>query len=126
MQHADAVSSAAFSPDGARIVTASAATARVWDAAAGAPIGQSMKHEGGVFSAAFASDGARVVTASEDKTARVWKAPPLAPDIIATACKMLGSNHDTAGLSTRYGIDVKDPICAQDAPPPDPARMVDR
>ena len=45
-------------------------------------------------------------------------APPLAPNMIATACKMLGGNHDTAGLFTRYGIDVKDPICTGDEPAP--------
>ena len=42
--HDDAVSSAAFSPDGKRIVTASYdKTARVWDAATGQPIGEPLK-----------------------------------------------------------------------------------
>jgi hypothetical protein len=91
-----------------RVVTASGdKTARVWDAATGAPIGKPLQHEGSVNSASFSPDGARVVTASTDKTARVWTGPPLAPNIVATACKMLG-DHDTANLSTRYGIDVKD------------------
>jgi hypothetical protein len=49
----------------------------------------------------------------------------MAPNIIATACKML-SDLDTAGLSTRYGIAVEDPICTPDAPAPDPCRMIDR
>ena len=42
--------SAAFSPDGKRIVTASSdKTARVWDAETGKPIGEPLKgHEGGV------------------------------------------------------------------------------
>ena len=41
------MTSAAFSPDGKRIVTASGdKTARVWDAATGKPIGQPLKgHE---------------------------------------------------------------------------------
>ena len=40
------VSSAAFSPDGKRIVTASwDKTARVWDAATGKPIGELRGHE---------------------------------------------------------------------------------
>ena len=67
-----------------------------------------------------------VVRESQDKTARVWIAPPMAPDFIATACKMLGKNQDTAGLLTRYGVDVKDPICTGDAPAPDPSRMIER
>jgi WD domain, G-beta repeat len=67
--------SAAFSPDGKRIVTASAdETARLWDGETGKPIGEPLKgHQGSVWSAAFSPDGKRIVTASEDKTARLWK-----------------------------------------------------
>ena len=37
---------AQFSPDGQRVVTASAdKTARLWDAVSGKPIGEPMKHE---------------------------------------------------------------------------------
>ncbi len=67
--------SVAFSPDGARIVTASQdRTARVWDAATGKEIAVLRGHEDSVYSAAFSPDGARVVTASVDRTARVWDA----------------------------------------------------
>ena len=68
--------SAAFSPDGKRIVTASEdKTARIWDAATGKPIGEPLKgHEDAVCSAAFSPDGKRIVTASRDKTARLWDA----------------------------------------------------
>ena len=80
MKHADSVRSAAFSPDGTRVVTASAdKTARLWDAATGAPIGRPMKHEGAVRSAAFSPDGTRIVTASADGTARLWDASTGAP-----------------------------------------------
>ena len=66
--------SAAFSPDGQRIVTASAdKTARIWDAASGKPIGKPLRgHEDEVRGAAFSPDGKRIVTASSDKTARIW------------------------------------------------------
>ena len=59
--------SAAFSPDGQRIVTASSnKTARLWDAATGKPIGGPLKgHEAAVLSAAFSPDGQRIVTASD-------------------------------------------------------------
>ena len=63
--HQGTVYSAAFSPDGQRIVTASAdKTARIWDAASGQPIGEPLKgHEDVVTSAAFSPDGLRIVTA---------------------------------------------------------------
>jgi dipeptidyl aminopeptidase/acylaminoacyl peptidase len=75
MKHENIVSSAQFSPDGQRVVTASEdKTARLWDAASGNAIGEPMKHESGVWSAQFSRDGQRVVTASFDKTARLWDA----------------------------------------------------
>ncbi len=67
--------SAAFSPDGTRIVTASwDKTARVWDAATAKEIAVLRGHEQRVNSAAFSPDGTRIVTASRDSTARVWDA----------------------------------------------------
>ena len=51
---------ALFSPDGRRILTASSdKTARLWDTATGAPIGEPMRHEDEVVDAAFSPDGAR-------------------------------------------------------------------
>ena len=73
--HESYVWSAQFSPDGTRIVTASAdKTARVWDAATGKSLATLAGHEDGVWSAQFSPDGTRIVTASGDKTARVWDA----------------------------------------------------
>ena len=80
--HADVVWSAAFSPDGKRIVTASADTARLWDAETGKPIGEPLTgHADVVWSAAFSPDGKRIVTASADRTARLWDAETGKPDI---------------------------------------------
>jgi dipeptidyl aminopeptidase/acylaminoacyl peptidase len=72
--HEDPVSSAAFSPDGTRIVTASAdGTARIWDAETGADLAVMRGLPNPLYSAAFAPDGARLVTASSnDLTVRVW------------------------------------------------------
>jgi WD40 repeat protein len=73
--HEGNVLSAAFSPDGKRIVTASADnTARLWDAETGHPISEPLKgHADAVLSAAFSPDGKRIVTASADKTVRLWE-----------------------------------------------------
>jgi hypothetical protein len=71
--HTGAVRSAAFSPDGKRVVTVSDDnTARIWDAERGSEIASLKGHTGTVLSAAFSPDGKRVVTASIDRTARIW------------------------------------------------------
>jgi WD40 repeat protein len=67
------VTSAAFSPDGKRIVTSSwDKTARVWDAETGELIGELKGHKNVVWTAAFNPDGTRIVTASGDQTVRIW------------------------------------------------------
>ena len=73
--HTSSVLSAAFSPDGQRIVTASYdKTARVWNAASGQLLATLQGHTDRVRNAEFSPNGERIVTASEDKTARVWNA----------------------------------------------------
>lgn len=65
---------AAFGPDGQRIVTSSRdGVAAVWQADGGGEPVVLKGHEGVVWSAAFSPDGRRVVTASSDGTARVWR-----------------------------------------------------
>jgi WD40 repeat protein len=87
------VSSAAFSPDGKRIVTASMdKTARMWDAATAKEIAVLRGHDDRVTSAAFSPDGSRIVTASEDSTARIWDArlqTLSAKDLLAQGCARL-------------------------------------
>ena len=73
--HDDDVSSAAFSPDGTRVVTTSRdKTARLWDAATGKEIAVLRGHDGPCGAPPFTPDGTRIVTASADKTARLWDA----------------------------------------------------
>jgi WD40 repeat protein len=73
--HAKEVTSAAFSPDGQRVVTASwDKTARVWELDGSGKFIELKGHTDAVWSAAFSANGKYVVTASWDKTARIWPA----------------------------------------------------
>ena len=73
-EHAEPVSSAAFSADRTRVATASwDTTAGIWNAVTGECLRVLKGHGGQVTHAAFSPDGERVVTASHDKTARIWK-----------------------------------------------------
>ena len=73
--HTGPLTVAAWSPDGARVVTASDDnTARIWEAASGELLATLEGHVSRVGSAAWSPDGSRVVTASGDKSARIWEA----------------------------------------------------
>lgn len=68
------ITSAAFSPDGRRVITtASSHEAKLWDAQTGEQIGKDLSHGDSVWHAAFSPDGKSVVTASDDGTARIWE-----------------------------------------------------
>jgi WD40 repeat protein len=106
--HEDGVNSAAFSPDGTKVVTASVdQTARVWDAATGAEIAVLKGHEGNVISAAFSPDGTKVVTASVDQTARMWDA--------ATGAEVaVLEGHDSRVVSAAFSPDGTKVVTASD------------
>jgi WD40 repeat protein len=68
------LSHAAFSPDGQRIVTASADhTAQVWNAGTGQLLAKLEGHTDEVLQAVFSPDGRRILTAIADHTARVYR-----------------------------------------------------
>jgi WD40 repeat protein len=71
--HVSALTTAEFSPDGTRVVTASSDnTARIWDLDGSGDVVELRGHLGDVRSAMFSPDGTRVVTASSDGTVRIW------------------------------------------------------
>ena len=99
--HDGPISSAAFSPDGTRIVTASNDnTARVWDAATGTQVLVLTGHDGPVSSAAFLPD------ASPRQTAVVWDISTLENgDAFQIACQRLDKrNRELSDVEARYRL----------------------
>jgi tetratricopeptide (TPR) repeat protein len=72
----------AFSPDGARLASASQdQTVKVWDAATGQELCTLKGHTESVHGVAFSPDGARLASASRDGTVAVYDARPLTPEL---------------------------------------------
>lgn len=73
--HNGAVVAAAFSPNGARIVTGSAdGTARLWSAISGECLLPPLRHKACVRAVAFSPDGKYLASGSDDYTACIWNA----------------------------------------------------
>lgn len=66
------VNTAAYSPCGRYIVTATMNKVYVWDVKTGEPILQPSLHSNTIVSATFSPDGKYIATASMDSTATVW------------------------------------------------------
>jgi WD40 repeat protein/TPR repeat protein len=97
--HIDRIRTAAYSPDGFRIVTASwDKTARIWDALTGVQLAILAGHGDTVTSAAYSPDGKRIVTASKDKTARIW-------DALTGVQLVVLSGHRSTVVSAAYSPD---------------------
>lgn len=74
LPHDREITDAKFSPDGARVATASwDKTARLWDLARGSVL-HTLDHPDEVLAITFSSDGARIATASSDAHVRIWDA----------------------------------------------------
>src|SRR5207249_3604363 len=91
--HTDPVTSATFSPDGTRILTASDdRTVRVWDARTGATLDILRDPESAVNDATYSSDGKRILVAMLDGRVVVYRACQvcLSPDqLVAEATRHL-------------------------------------
>lgn len=71
--HTDHANYVVFSPDGARIASASTdMTVRIWDAVSGAELATLVGHAAPVVTLAFSPDGAKLASGSDDGTLRLW------------------------------------------------------
>src|SRR5262245_40413619 len=68
------VLSVAYSPDGARFLSASEDGVKLWDSGTGQLLRRFEGHSWWVHSVAFSPDGARLVSGSFDKTMKLWDA----------------------------------------------------
>ena len=102
---------AAFSPDGKRIVTASAdKTARLWDVESGKQIGEPLTgYAYAVWGAAFSPDGKRIVIASGEKTARLLRMFPGGTGEIVAVAKAASPRCLTAEQRRQFFLPPEPP-----------------
>jgi Tol biopolymer transport system component len=105
------VSSAAFSPDGKRIVTASVdKTVRLWDAESGKQVGQPFtSHRDAVSSVAYSPDGKRIVIAFSDETAESLRILPGGTEEIVAVAKAASPRCLTAEQRRRFFLPAEPP-----------------
>jgi len=109
------VNSAAFSPDGRRVITASEDfTAQVWDAATGKKVGPPLKHTGYVWSAAFSPDGRRIVTAAEENRLTGANAPLISPIYPSRVQEWDAATGEKVGPSMTYDLTVSHAVFSAD------------
>ena len=100
--HDGKVMSAAYSPDGARIVTASGdQTAKVWDAVTGKELLTLKGHDSSVNSVAYSPDGKRIATAGGDGIVQVYTTDM---DELLQIAESRVTRQLTAEEKERYGV----------------------
>jgi WD40 repeat protein len=105
--HLANVYTAAYNPDGKRIVTAAGdSTARIWDAVSGRTI-VVLRHSASVNMASYDRSGRFVLTASDDGTARIWNA-----ETGAEVARLGGHFKDV--VSGRFSTDAQRVVTASE------------
>ncbi len=98
-----------FSPDGSKVLTASAdKSAKLWDAATGKELA-AFHHDSGVYSAVFSPDGSKALTASADGTAKLWDAvtaQSLAAFLRGAERSASNEDRDSASRSILHQIEL--------------------
>lgn len=105
------VNSAQFSPDGRRIVTASADTAQIWEVNTGKAIGQKMVHET-IEAAIFSPDGKQILTTADNSIPKLWDGETGAPngEVMAVPEAVRSANYSRDGrqiVTASYNEDVR-------------------
>ncbi len=104
--HSDSVTSAVYSPDGKKILSASYdKTIKEWDAATGECVKTLAGHSGGVTGAVYSPDGKKILSASIDRTIKEW-------DVGTSKCIKTLDGHTHWVTSVVYNPDEKKIISA--------------
>jgi WD40 repeat protein len=100
------VFSAAFSPDGTRIVTGSwgETPARVWDASTGKALGELKGLRHAVTKVSYSADGTRILTGCHDQAVRVWDAKT--GEVLLEAKGMLTDENEVAVALSPDGLRI--------------------
>lgn len=133
MRHLEAITCAAFSPDGKWLATGGADNlAQIWEVTRGRSAGSPLQHRGAVNFVGFSPDNQLLATTSEDTSVRFWRAPggervgpPAVFGFTADATRGLGFSEDGRALLVLRGSGTRSRFyLVKLDPPTDPAAVL--